>query len=346
MNKLKNEYIIAGLIVISTLGVFLGLRPADSDFPVLTGPYLGQTPPGNEPVLFAPGIIPTGLYTRDFAMTPDGNEIYYCIALANFDYTLVMVSKNINGRWTEPEVAPFSREMKHMILEPAISPDGRKFYFLSNRPDTAAGETEAGDQDIWVMDRQGDRWGEPYNPGPPINTDGAEFFASVTDDGTMYFTRVVRGQRGNKLYRSRLVNGEYTEAELLPEQVNSTANQFNAYIARDESYIILSTGLREDTRGGADYYIVFRNANDEWSDPINLGDKINTEQGSEWSPYISPDGKYFFFMAPRVGEHIKDNMSGITITEMLKLYNSPGSGYPDIYWVDASFIDDLRPDGY
>jgi hypothetical protein len=48
---------------------------AEPGFPELTGPYLGLEPPGMEPKLFAPGIVNTGMYTRDVAMTPDGNEI-------------------------------------------------------------------------------------------------------------------------------------------------------------------------------------------------------------------------------------------------------------------------------
>lgn len=43
----------------------------------LTGEYVGQTPPGNTPELFAPGLITTGTYTRDVAMTPDGSELYF-----------------------------------------------------------------------------------------------------------------------------------------------------------------------------------------------------------------------------------------------------------------------------
>jgi len=30
------------------------------DLPSLTGPYLGQEPPGQEPELFAPGLVSTG----------------------------------------------------------------------------------------------------------------------------------------------------------------------------------------------------------------------------------------------------------------------------------------------
>ena len=42
-------------------------------FPELRGDYLGQVPPGDEPEIFAPGILSTGLYTRDIAMTPEGD---------------------------------------------------------------------------------------------------------------------------------------------------------------------------------------------------------------------------------------------------------------------------------
>ncbi|MFC1563742.1 hypothetical protein ACFL6G_02345 [candidate division KSB1 bacterium] len=337
---------LTGILIMA----FSGMRSLDhdtnDDFPILNGPYLGQALPGADPELFAPGIIPTGMYTRDVAMTPDGDEFYFCIAVANYNYTAVMVSRNIDGQWTEPEVTPFSRDFQYMILEPAISPDGSKFYFLSNRPDINEGETTAADQDIWVMDRTGDGWSEPYNLGPPVNSDGAEFFPSLTNDGTMYFTRVVPGERANKIYRSRMVNGEYMEAELLPPQVNCAASQFNAFIARDESYIIVCTGGRADTKGGSDYYVVFRNEKDEWSEPVNMGDKVNTEAGSEWSPYVSPDEKYFFFMSDRKQRNYKREMTGCTITEMLKLYNEPQNGYPDIYWMDASFIQELRPDGF
>ena len=51
----------------------------EADFPELTGEYLGQTPPGDTPQLFAPGIVSTGMYARDIAMTPDGTELYYCV---------------------------------------------------------------------------------------------------------------------------------------------------------------------------------------------------------------------------------------------------------------------------
>ncbi|MFC1639236.1 hypothetical protein ACFL3B_00565 [Gemmatimonadota bacterium] len=40
------------------------------------GPYLGQTPPGNTPEIFAPGIISTGMNEVEAAFSPDGTELY------------------------------------------------------------------------------------------------------------------------------------------------------------------------------------------------------------------------------------------------------------------------------
>ena len=45
--------------------------------PGLTGDYLGQIAPGDSAVLFAPGIMSTGMATRDVAISRDGNEIYF-----------------------------------------------------------------------------------------------------------------------------------------------------------------------------------------------------------------------------------------------------------------------------
>ena len=55
----------------------MGINAQQSDFPKLTGPYLGQKPPGKTPEIFAPGIVSTeGLQLRLF-FTPDGSEIVY-----------------------------------------------------------------------------------------------------------------------------------------------------------------------------------------------------------------------------------------------------------------------------
>jgi hypothetical protein len=310
-----------------------------AEFPELRGPYLGQKPPGMTPEVFAPGIVSTGLATRDVAMTPDGEQIYFSVTVGG--RTMIMVSRMDDGVWREPEVAPFSG--RYLDIEPSISPDGLRFFFLSTRP--RPGQEEKSGwvyQDIWVMDREGERWSEPYNLGPPINSASPEYFPSVTADGTLYFTR--EGEdRVSSTYRSRLVDGVYADPELLGPEVNCGTNRFNVYVAPDESFAIVPTMGREDSLGGVDYYVVFRSPDDTWSEPINMGDAINQSEGREWSASLSPDGKYLFFMTSRTDGEPGLSLAGRTITDLLDISTRPGQGSSDIWWVSAEIIEQLRP---
>lgn len=305
----------------------------------LTGDYLGQELPGLTPKLFAPGIVSTGLSERDMAITPDGNEIYYSgVVGANHNFSAILVVKRVEGRWSKPEVAPFSGHF--MDLEPAISPDGQRFFFLSNRPLPGA-EESLGGEDIWVMERTAEGWGAPSNLGPPVNSEAPEFFPSVTRDGTLYFTRRGEG-RSEMIFRSRWVDGAYSEPEELGSEVNSGQTQFNAFIAPDESYLVVCVWGRDDSLGGVDYYVVFRSPDDVWSAPINLGEGISMVEGAEWSPYVSPDGRYFFFMSSRATIQEGHSPERLDYEDMQRLHALPMNGNSDIWWVDAEVIARLR----
>ncbi len=153
------------------------------NFPDLSGSYLGQTQPDSFPGLFAPDVVSTGMYTRDMAMTPDGKELYFCVAIGGYTYSTILFSKEVNGKWTPPEIVPFSGGPGVADFEPAISPDGSKLFFLSNRPD---GDEPVGDQDIWVVERSGGTWSEPRNLSSYPNRS----IAAVTD--TMHLLHLMR----------------------------------------------------------------------------------------------------------------------------------------------------------
>ena len=313
---------------------------AEYQFPDLEGPYLGQSLPDSLPELFAPGVVSTGMFNRDMAISPDGTEIYFCVAIRNYAYSTILYTRLEKGKWQKPEIVPFSGGPGVMDFEPAFSADGSQLFFLSNRPD---GGEEAGDEDIWVVDRVADGWGTPRNLGEPVNTDGGEFFPSLTRDGTLYFSRNAKGSALNQIFRSRWAGGAFQEPELLPEEVNCGSNRFNAFVAPDESYLIVPAAGMEDAYDGVDYYIVFRDREDRWSEPINLGAIVNRDNPRGWSPYVSPDGRCFFFMATRIPELEAHDWN---YDQLKELHNSPGNGNADIYWVDAAFIEGLRPDGF
>ncbi len=328
--------------LICCMGIFGCTEDKPESFPELSGPYLGQKLPGDSAELFAPGIVSTSLISRDIAMMPDGKEIYFSTSTPDYRYWSIFVTKEIDGKWTEPEVVHFANP-DYWYIEPSISFDGKKMLFVSNINSSTAG---FGGFDIWAVDRIGNSWGEPYNLGRPINTSGGETFPSLTKDGTLYFTRGNPGTTIEHIYRSRFVDGYYQTPEQLPDAVNIGSHRSNAYIARDESYLILPVLDAEDSRGGRDYYIFYRDKEDNWSKPINLGDKINTSSRFEYSPYVTNDNKYFFFMSAKYNIDISFVKGPMTIAKLKALLDQPENGNIDVYWIKADFINNLRPEGF
>lgn len=311
-----------------------------ADSPTAGNAYLGQNPPGNKAQLFAPGIVSDGLNNRDMAMTPDGSEIYYAVNMRNFDISTILTVRWTGDSWGKPELASFATDKNYTYLEPAISPDGSRFFFVSSSRD---GKNK---NDIWVMNRKAGGWGKPEKLGGNINTSVSETFPSLTNDGTLYFSRASDNPQIEFIYRSRWVNGQYTEAEKLPDNVNCGQTQFNAFVAPDESYLIVSVYGRDDSLGSIDYYIVYRNDNDEWSEPINMGDKINTAGAQEYSAWVSRDDKYLFFMSTRLPEEDESAEQVHSLESLVEIHNSPENGNSDIYWIDAGIIEELRPEGF
>lgn len=342
MNERRSRRVLAAIVAAAALLAGCGSRDG---FPVLRGPYLGQPPPGAEPALFAPGIVSTGFYERDLAVSPDGSEIFYGVVFGQ--YATIMRARLANGAWTEPEVAPFARELEYYCLEPAFSPDGNRLYFLSTRPPEGM-EPKPGwaHQNIWAVDRGADgEWGRPHLAGPPISTDDEEYFPSLTNDGTIYFSRRPPGDRQDRIWRARPAGGSFAEPEMLPAQVNGDWTIYNACISPDEGYLVACVAGKEPeaSPGVARYYVFFRNADDRWSEGVNLGEKINPPRAQAMSPSITRDGKYLFF-ASSAARMIDAAVPGaLTLHGLSEFYAAPRNGLFDIYWVDASFIEGLRP---
>jgi len=301
-----------------------------NSFPVLKGDYLGQELPGDEAKLFAPGIVSTGLHDRDFAIMPDLSEIVYSMTEQPH---CVMVSLKQKGEiWSKQEVLPFSGYYDD--VEPAFSPDGKRLYFCSNRPLTGQGEPK--DFDIWYVERTATGWGEPQNPGAPLNSDKNEFYPSVTSQGTIYFTSA-----DMKIYKSEFVDGNYTTPEKCSEKINSPVAEYNAFIAPDESYLIFTSHGWEGGRAGrGDLFISFRNTDGSWKEAKNLGADINSE-AIDYCPCVTPDGKYLFFSSMRGAEEY-DPEPIRSYEEIEKRSNMPQNGKNDIYWVSTSFIEKLK----
>jgi hypothetical protein len=336
-----NKTLLVALLLAPAVLAGCGLKVDIHNAPEIVGPYLGQEPPGDEAVLFAPGVVSTGMMDRDVSMTPDGKEMYFG-RMAGGTSLIYFVRMNGDGSWTDPEVVSFSGRVDAFDFEPHVSPDGNKLFFLSTRP-KAGQEPVAGwgNQNIWVSARQEDgSWGEPIDVGLPVNTDDDEFFPTTTKDGTLYFTRMLKADRSAAVYRSRLVDGRYSEPEKLPDHVNSVKTLYNAFMSPDERYLIACVPGKEGNIGAVDYHIAFRNEQDRWTELINLGDAVNAKGDQASSPYVSPDGKVFFFGSSRKVAAAETDR--FTLEYLAKASERPGYGSTDTWWIDAGFIRELR----
>ncbi len=293
-------------------------------------PYVSDKPL-SEPAVFADGVISTGDFDSHPAFTPNGETLYFVRSTPNFSLWTILVSRFSKGRWTGPEVAGFSGQ--YSDADPFITPDGSRFYFISNRP--VEGKSKP-DLDIWVMEKSGAGWGEPKNLGAPVNSSGSEWYPTVAANGTIYFGSDREGGKGRTdIYRCRLVDGKYAAAENLGDVINTQFNEFEPLIASDETFLIFMAGGRADGRGGFDLYISY-NRNGAWTKPVNLGDKINSS-GNEYAPTISPDGKYFFWTSTR---GFADNPleKQLNYSELMNRLRSPRNGLGDIYQIDLSAL--------
>jgi hypothetical protein len=316
-----------------------------ASFAAWSGPYLGQRPPGGTPELFAPNLVCTGMSERDVAIAPDGREIYFGVMSGQVN--TIMVTRLENGHWTEPATAPFAADLRYFHFEPCLSADGKRVFFLSTRP-TVGEETKPGwaNQNIFAADRRDDgAWGEPYDLGAPVNTTNAEFFPSLTRGGTLYYTCRAPRSGQLKIVRSRLVAGRYQAPDTLPAAVNGKGVPYNAFIAPDESYLIACVDGRNDGAepGRPQYFVFFRDPADRWSEGVCLGKDVSPVGGNAGSAYVSPDGKYLFFGSTRPREIVSTPGSPLTLRALREANGRTRNGNSDIYWMEASFLERLRP---
>jgi hypothetical protein len=238
--------------------------------------YLGEKPPTEEPVRFAPEIFSAGC----FEISVTGKEMQFTRS-----GNIYLMSKTDSG-WDKPYVAPFSG--RKVDGESTYLPNGRKIYFMSNRPLTNAKSLI----NTWVSEKVNDVWQAPTKLKlPPFNK--TIHAVTVAKSGNIYFSG---------LYKIASTNGEYLSIEKLKPDIIG----FHPFIALDESYLIFNRN--------SDLYIIYSKTDGTWTQPIKLNNRINTPS-QEGNAFVTPDGKYMFF--------------------------SRGN---DLYWVDAGFIENLRPE--
>lgn len=299
MNESNKLCYYAFLGILLLLGSVFSPAAGPKDFPILQGPYLGQKPPGSTPELFAPNVISTCNQHSSVYFSAGGREVYFS-RMEPMPY-LIMYMCERNGSWSEPEVVCEG-------LTPGLSPDGITVFFST--------------WELWRLFKTPNGWSEPEKLGPHINFQKRQDTPYAAADGTLYFCSIFGDRDG--IYRARLRNGEYLEPERLEYGISSEYSDFSPYIAPDQSYLVFAS--TRPGHGITDLYISFRNQDDSWTRPKNMGPVINTG-AKEAFPFVSFDGRYLFFMSNRV-------------SALNRRVIPDGAG--NVFWMDAKIIARLR----
>jgi len=321
--KMK-RYVFLMSFVLLVLWLFSGCSLQEY-FPELSGPYLGQKPPGKEPQLFMPGFVSTTGLDICIAFLNSGK-----VCVFSNDENRIYFTYEKDGRWTQPEPAPWPDERGK--TQYTTGPDDRTLFFQSNRPLRI--DDSRKDSNIWTVAWTGSGWTEPQPLPSPANTDEYhEIFPSVTSDGTLYFFSGWRKEAPlGDTYRCRFVDGRYQTAEKLEYPINTEYHEIDPFVAPDESFLMFGSSRP----GGFTFfnqYISFQKEDGSWTHPVNMGKNINSH------PHVNTvgttlDGKYHFFSSSNPTEIPKGEKKETFLIDRI--------GDIDLYWVDSGFINDLK----
>jgi peptidoglycan-associated lipoprotein len=162
----------------------------------------------------------------------------------------IYVSKRKGKLWGAPELLQIKIDSNTTIGHPALSEDETILIFSS---DMLGGY---GGKDLWMSIKgKRNRWSDPINLGPMVNTPGDEMFPFLHSDGTIYFSSNGHvGMGGLDVYKtSQDENGAYKLPVNLKSPVNSSADDFSMIIEKDGERGYL-TSNRDGGKGGDDIY--------------------------------------------------------------------------------------------
>lgn len=188
------------------------------------------------------------------SFTKDGRTAYYTRngKKTNQGYLLeVWEAKLLDGKWV-PAGKLFFNKSKYNYFHPAVTPDGRRLYYVSDEPNGFGGT------DIYFTEKNDDgSWKPTSNAGQNVNTAGNELFPTFYDGGFYYSSNGLPGLGGLDIFK--LVRD--ARGDINPKNLGYPINS-----DRDDLGFIIkgSTGYFSSNRYGSDDIFAFDYA------PVNI----------------------------------------------------------------------------
>ena len=219
-----------------------------------------------------------------------------------------------------PEAALNSEALDYA---PVIAPDGTSLYFTSDRDQRGSESKRKGR--LYRSDRMRSGWGRPVAMEFAAAAEDVSTVGLLGDEETLLVHRG-RGNHGNVWTVRWNGKGALEWGEPLESPISSRHWETAMTESFDGQERIFVSD-RPGGRGGRDLYRTVRLPDGSWSEPLNLGERINTA-GEEESPVMSADGRSLVFSS-----NGRQGMGGFDLFRCVRLDNGSWSapehmGYP------------------
>ncbi|MBQ8050504.1 MAG: OmpA family protein [Bacteroidaceae bacterium] len=178
--------------------------------------------------------------------SPDGKTMYLTRCTHDPDYprfAQIFTSQRSDASWSKPTLLEISRDTLSSYAHPAVSPDGRWLYFVSDMPGGMGG------LDLWRIALTDGGLGGVENLGEPINTEGDEMFPTFRPNGDLYFSSNGHvGMGGLDLFCAHPDSTGHWTLENLRFPMNSSGDDFGMTFEGLHNRGYFSTN-RGDARG-------------------------------------------------------------------------------------------------
>ncbi|MHA4811886.1 hypothetical protein ACX0G9_27570 [Flavitalea flava] len=280
--------------------------------------------------LFGPGRISTGEFEFNTSFSPDNKTVYFSRATVNFGYIAIFSSTLKGSVWTVPEAVSFTGVYRD--TDPFVSADGKRLYFSSDRPVKGKPFVDF-DYQYFYVELDGNKIvSQPILLELPLAAGQSPSYPSFAENGNIYFH--LRDSSGSgDIYYCAFTNGKYAAPVRLSFN-DVKFNDFDPMIAKDERFLLFCSTDRKGY-GSEDIYVSFKKG-DTWSEPVNMGPKINTAAG-DGAPGLSRNGDILYFCSNHETQSRPDYGSGkITTQAIMDVFHSTKNGLPSIYMINIS----------
>ncbi len=206
-------------------------------------------------------------------------------ALKNpLNFKLINLGENINSSYHE--YWPCLTADENTLIFTVLVPKASKIPYTQTNSQ----------EDFYLSKKVNGKWQKRKGVGENMNTPENEGAESISADGqTLVFTlcKSGYGQANCDLFISYKTGENWTAPINMGEPINTAAKETQPSLSAD-GRVLFFVSNREGGKGELDIWQSVRNENGTWSEPINLGDSINTKK-SEQAPFIHADNQTLYF---------------------------------------------------